>query len=186
MSLSRWPPNPVKVARQTFYTFLVIAVVGLIGGPLFVFRGIHANRRDLPSLQWPRTTGIMTQCDKEWYAGGHSVSHWIEATYTYAVNNQQYVGHNITLWDPTLHGTRDQTGNFAAAHPISSSVDVYYDPQNPGNAVLIPGADESGNRVSIYGGAIAFASALLSAFRLPAKYAAYKGQLELQKTEKSF
>lgn len=173
MSLSQWPPNQAMVARQTFFTLLIIALVGLTCGPLFFFKGIDANNRDRPSLQWPRTTGKMMLCYQIYHPGGrHSSSTYsIAATYAYVLDNHRYFGHQIALWSPDLQG---KTGNFVAMHPINSPVDVYYDPQNPENAVLIPGADEWNNRVFIDGGSVLFVLGIIMVFRLPSKFAAYK------------
>jgi len=113
------------------------------------------------------------QCDEIYHPGGRhsSGTYSITATYTYVINERRYIEHQITLWNPDLRG---RTGDFAARHRVPSPVDVYYDPQNPANAVLIPGADEWGNRVSIIYGGVLFAFGLLAALLLPSKFAKYK------------
>lgn len=166
MSLSQLRRNQAIPARQVFYTLLGGALIGLIGGPLSIFQGIDANNRERPSLQWPKTSGTMTQCDII-RTGGHP-GEKIAATYTYVVNNERYTGHQVTLY-----GYYDamKIDGFAYSHPASSAVDVYYDPQNPGNAVLVPGADESLNQFKIKCGYMVIALAVVIAFLLPARYA---------------
>jgi hypothetical protein len=167
--------------RGIFHSYLVLTLVGLIVGPLIIFKGIHANHRDRPSLEWPKVSGKIMQCDKMYHSGSRrsNGTYSIEATYTYTINHQHYVEHQITLWNPNL---MRKTGNFILLHPVSSPVDVYYDPQNPANAVLIPGADEAGNRFTIICGCILFACGMVSATMLRPAYAKYKVQRQQEKT----
>ncbi len=155
-------------------------LVGLIAGPLIIFYGIHASHRDRPSLQWPKISGKMMQCDLGYHRGTHSSYCYVTATYTYVANGTRYVQHQITLWNPDL--SRGDATAFVAAHPAPSAVDVYYDPQNPANAVLIPGADEAGNRFLIIDGSVLFALGIFLAFMLPGKFASYQAQKQQEKT----
>jgi hypothetical protein len=107
-------------------------------------------RRDRPSLHWPIVPGVMMQVELHHHPRLHD---YVQATYSYIVNGTRYVSHQIRLWNPDL--SRDYDAKpFAEAHPANSSIDVYYDPRNPENAVLIPGADESGCKALIRGGSI--------------------------------
>jgi hypothetical protein len=155
-------------------------LVGLIAGPLIIFYGIHANHRDRPSLQWPKVSGKMMQCDRGYHSGTHSSYYYVIATYTYVVNGTRYVQHQITLWSPDL--SRGDATAFVAAHPTPSAVDVYYDPQNPANAVLIPGANEAGNRFFMIDGSVLFALGIFLTFMLPRKFARYQTQKQQEKT----
>ena len=166
-------------ARQNFYMLLAIMFFGLIYGPRMFLQGINANNRGRASLQWPKTAGTMTQCDVIVLPGVHSSGYKIAATYTYVANGQQYTGHQVNLWG---RFEPKEIANFVANHPVSSSVDVYYDPQNTANAVLIPGADEAVNQYFIVGGSIAFAIAIFGIFQLPSKFVSYRAQMQKEKT----
>lgn len=175
--LSRKQGSP---ARQVFCLFIVLMLLGLVGGPLIIFDGIHSNQRDRPSLQWPEVSGKLMQCDLGYHSETHSSYHYITATYTYIVNGTRYVEHQIALWSPDLrHGNATA---FAAAHPVPSAVDVYYDPQNPADAVLIPGADEAGNRFFIIDGSVLVALGIIVALMLPRKFASYQAEKQPEKT----
>src|SRR5262249_8640841 len=152
----------------------MFVVIGL----LLALQAVHADHRDRPSLQWPKVSGKMMQCDKVYHSGRHGGSYGITATYTYLINDRRYVAHQIALWSPDLRG---KPGDFADKYPVSSTVDVYYDPQNPENAVLVPGPDEIGNRMSIRAGIASFVGGILLIFLLRPKLAEYKAQMESQK-----
>jgi hypothetical protein len=129
-----------KVLRRgrIFSLFLFAGGVGMI------LYGNASLRHDRSSLHWPTVPGVMQQV--EWhYRGFHTSYSYVQATYSYIVNGTRYVSHQIRLWNSDLRS--DLSGDvyakpFAEAHPANSSIDVYYDPRNPDNAVLIPGADE--------------------------------------------
>jgi hypothetical protein len=155
-------------------------LLGLVGGPLIIFDGVHSNQRDRPSLQWPEVSGKLMQCDLGYRSGTHSSYHYVTATYTYIVNGTRHVEHQIALWSPDL--SRGNATEFAAAHPAPSSVDVYYDPQNPANAVLIPGADDAGNRFLIIDGSVLIALGIIVVLMLPQKLARYQAEKKQEKT----
>jgi hypothetical protein len=94
----------------------------------------------------------MMQADLWERRGRHPSTH-LDATYTYSVNGRRYVSHQLSVWSHDL-SRAGKAREFANAHPVRSTVDVHYDPQNPSNAVLVPGADEFGDHVFVYGGIV--------------------------------
>ncbi len=173
-SSTRSPSTP----RQNYFAVLILMAMFVVIGPLLVLQGIHADHRDRPSLQWPKVSGKIMQCDRVYHPARHGGSYGITATYTYVLNDRRYVAHQIALWSPDLRG---KIGDFADKYPVSSTVNVYYDPKNPENAVLIPGPDETDNRMLIHAGAISFIGGILLIFLLRPKLAEYKAQMESQK-----
>ena len=139
----------------------------LLVGPAFVLHGVHDNERDRPSLQWPKVSGTIVQSTSTYHPGGRHYSSYYTAhiDYTYRVNSRFFAGSRIRLWDPDLKKAGDMAKSFVIAHPLHSAVDVYYEPAHPGNAVLIPGADEFGNRLFIWGGGILCVLVPWSVFR---------------------
>jgi len=131
----------------------ILLFCSLLIGPAFIWWGIYSNQRDRPSLQWPTVAGTIMQSDS-WYQGGKHSHYGVDVTYTYRVNGRHYMGHKVSLWNPHLHGSHDMVKAFVVTHPVHSSVDVHYDPQDPENSVLIPGADEVGNRASTWAGGL--------------------------------
>jgi hypothetical protein len=133
-------------------------------GPALIYSGVHRNHRDRPSANWPVTTGTVVQSEWQYHGGKHS---YYEAnfTYSYVVRGQRYLGHKIRLWNPRFQGDGNTVKGFVAGHHVGAQMDVHYDPQQPANAVLFPGADEFGNRLGIWCGSIIFALSTWLAFR---------------------
>jgi hypothetical protein len=165
------------------YHSLQILLWGLVlMGPALVASGLYADHRDRPSLQWPKAPGVVVQCEGTYHSRGKNSYYSADVTYTYVVNNQRHVGHQIALWAPDLHGDRGRTHEFVRAHPVKSPTEVYYDPQHPETAVLIPGPDEAGNRTFFWCGGIAFASALWLPFLMRKQLARMKANLQSAET----
>jgi hypothetical protein len=76
------------------------------------------------------------------YVPGRSSHDRADVTYNYSVNGTQNTSHQISLWSSDLSSYGGITRAFVANHTNGSPVNVYYDPEHPENAVLIPGADE--------------------------------------------
>jgi len=119
-----------------------------------------------------------------YYHSGRSSYHRVQATYTYIVSGTRHVSHQICLWSPDL----SRAGNaesFAKAHRAHTSVDVYYDPRNPDNSVLIPGADEFGGKLCTWAGGIMIGVSAFGLFRSRKEYAQLVAQCREEAAEKS-
>jgi hypothetical protein len=114
-----------------------------------------------PSLKWPTVPGVILECKYVYRSLTHSDYHSAEVLYHYAVDGKEYVSSQIRLSSRDLSGGSGNPGQFVDGHPAGTSVLVYYEPGNPQNSVLIPGADKILDRVLIFGGA---ATAALSVF----------------------
>jgi hypothetical protein len=126
----------------------------LLAGPILIFVGLRGNYRDRPSLQWPVTTGTVMQSESVYHSRKRSHYYDVDFTYSYMVDDRRYMGHKIKLYNPRFSGDRATVKNFVADYHVRAQVDVHYDPQYPENAVIFPGADESFNNFSIWGGSI--------------------------------
>ena len=159
----------------------IAAGFGLLLGPAIVLLGIHGNYRDRPSLQWPKVRGTMIQSESD-YHGGKNSYYDVSVTYRYFVGDDRYIGHQVSLWNPNLKGDGDRAKSFVAAHAVHSFVDVYYDPQHPEHAVIILGADESGNRFYMWDGSICFVVGLYAWIRSRKMLAKIAGDKRVAKT----
>ena len=128
-----------------------------------------------PSLQWPSVPGVVLHSDYSSLGGNlqqasfFALSHGshtsgAHVTYRYAVNGNSYVSSQIALWSSDLVGGTGRPYQFVQEHPVGTSVLVYYDPRDPQNAVLIPGADTFTDRLLMWSGAGAAALSLLAYF----------------------
>jgi hypothetical protein len=145
----------------------VLLWCSLLLGPAFILDGVLSNYRDRPSLQWPKVSGTVMQ--SEWvYHNANRVRYsyyFVRIAYAYHVNGGARVGNRVSLWNTNLRSDEYTAKNFAADHPVRSAVDVYYDPEHPESAVLVPGANEDGNRSAIQSGAVIFVLIVFSLFR---------------------
>ena len=108
----------------------------------------------------------------EWqYHGGKHSYYDVNFTYSYMVDDKRYLGHQIRLWDPRFQGAKATVKAFVMDNHRGAQVDVHYDPQQPANAVLFPGADEGRNKVSIWCGSIIFIMSVFLSFRVQPKLA---------------
>jgi hypothetical protein len=124
----------------------------LLLGPLIARNGILNNRRDRPSLQWPKVPGTVFRSEWE-YVGQHH-NRRVFVSYSYHVNGQHYVGTRVSLSDLYNRPMDGDVVGFVTSHPLHSTADVYYDPLHPENSVLEPGADEARNASLIWAGSI--------------------------------
>ncbi len=137
---------------RDYYTLLFLFLCAVLLGPWFTFYGLYADHRDRPSLQWPKVSGMLVQ-ERKRYSVGRTSDEMVNVSYTYAVNGHHYVGHHIPAWSTQWDAYEDDRSMaFANAHPVGSVVAVYYDPEQPDNAALLPGPDVAGNRFFMIGG----------------------------------
>ena len=131
---------------------------------LFVIpQGLISFKKGRETLLWPVVPGKMMQADVSHHSSRHSSYYLLQATYTYFVDGARHISHQICIWSPDL-ARAGTARSFAQAHPVYSAVDVHYDPQNPDNAVLIPGADEFRCKLYFWGGGILIPIALFGLF----------------------
>lgn len=118
---------------------MVVKILGVFALLLSLFYIWHRSvaRRDGPlSLTWPRTPGRITKSNivEAISHTGKPASESIR--YAYDVSDKSYSGQDVTLIDGAydLH-------TAAQRYQVGQTVEVYYDPENPFRAVLIPGTD---------------------------------------------
>lgn len=122
-----------KHSGRLIFGGLFILGAGLVLGSAFTWR------HRLQMFHWPTVPGTMTQAQVEW-RGSRYRGYWqTTASYTYQVGNKTYRGQRVTPW--TLQPVQVEVRDFIEEHPAGSTVDVYYNPRRPGDAVLIPGCD---------------------------------------------
>jgi len=125
------------------YVGLVLVVVGLaIGCP--------SLRRVEKTSRWPKVRGVMLGASYHEITGPpiRAWDTWITVNYQYEVNGQSYHGDAINAIKGGDHGElppevtgskKTDASDFVNRHGQGTGIDVYYDPNNPGDAVLFPG-----------------------------------------------
>lgn len=146
--LSSWLPVVIFIVVMVIVVLFVIVVTIFslvlslspfaIIGWLFAKKSKEATAANRASLSWVETMGRVVKSRVE-VSGGDYVSVMPRVVYEYEVNGQNYKSELIRAGDKFL---RIQTGGSRTAYdivdkyPEGSAVTVYYNPQNPSEAVL--------------------------------------------------
>ncbi len=120
---------------MSFEKTVGMASTALIGCGLLTY-GLYQKRRLQVSQGWPQVTGTITKADlvadTEPDAGGYFLS----VAYEYVVNGVLCTGSKIGFRRRSyIRKKRAQTE--LDRYRVNSGVPVYYDPENPADAVLV-------------------------------------------------
>ena len=119
--------------------FLILLFAGV--GGFLIYKSFRDRNKAEISQSWPSTPGQITEArvdrsrrtDSE---GDVDYSYAPAIEYTYQVGGQEYSGHNITFGFRKSSSSHAKAEAALARFPIGGQVTVYYDPNNPGEAVL--------------------------------------------------
>jgi hypothetical protein len=109
----------------------------LVGGGVFaVLFPLVSWLRARASRSWPRTGGRITEStlDRE-VRHGRSDSYMPRVRYEYTVGERTYGGSQLNFWG-SVGGSRAVAERTTARYPAGATVTVYYNPQDPSEAVL--------------------------------------------------
>ncbi len=162
--------SPSEARWRSLRAIRIIALGGFVFALFVIPYAANTLHRDRASLRWPTVPGLMRQCDVWERSSRHSYSVGLNAAYSYTVNGVRHISHQLCLWSPDLSHANSARA-FAQAHPVHSAVEVYYDPGNPANAVLVPGADELTGRIQMGAGIFVMPLAVFLFFRSRKEYA---------------
>ena len=101
-----------------------------------IFLGIlFSTRRKMAAVQgWPSTMGTVLMSTLEWRRSGNRGSAaYPVVQYSYQVNGQAYQGRKIA---PGMEVGGTGAGRVVERYPAGAQVMVFYDPNNPADAVL--------------------------------------------------
>jgi len=138
----------------------IMIVVGLslmLVGVIVTISGIVALIRANKTKNWPAADGQVNEAHIEERRTNYTVNHQRRTrltyepvvSYTYQVGGSTYTGHKIQ----EIPSSYDQgkAEGVAAGYPAGGAVKVYYDPQKPEKAVLVPGGGGGGIALIIGG-----------------------------------
>ena len=117
----------VGVATATFFTYRI-------------YQGFSSNR-------WPFVIGELESTDlremiyrgREVDGSADSASAWVvDFSYSYSVADRKYQGSRVTFSDG-INKTSRALRKLQEKYRGKSLVEVYYNPANPGQSVLVPG-----------------------------------------------
>ncbi|MFZ0449149.1 MAG: DUF3592 domain-containing protein [Desulfatiglandaceae bacterium] len=137
----------------------------VVAGIAFAFIGYTSYQRGMESKNWPVANGsvIQSKIEKRTETTGTGTSKrkvvksYAVVKYTYAVGNRDYQSSRITF------GQSKDAYKTVSRYPKGKNIQVYYDPENPAQAVLEPGGDKTMSIVFIGLGAILLVMGLITA-----------------------
>jgi hypothetical protein len=89
---------------------------------------------------WPTVTGTIIASVTFVEEGEYGKTTYPSVSYSYEVAGRIYEGDRIEWSGPLWTDNLQRLQRFGSAHPVGSRVTVYYDPDNPANALLEPKA----------------------------------------------
>ena len=143
-------------------------------GVLFILLGLvgygviqwAAGRIDA-TAKWPSVTGriVTSEVDRGMSRTGRTWRYGDIANirYAYTVNGQRYECEQLRMF-PMLHSSDGTPSELVARYPAGTSVTVYYDPANPGDALLTPGVAADARKLK--GGPLGFLAPVIGVIGL--------------------
>lgn len=102
----------------------------IIGGGLFVY-GLYLRSKLSACQRWPQATGTVTRSDLDTDDGIR-----ISVIYDYVVNGAGYRSSCVQFGTPTTYLLKSSAEAVLGRYPVDSHLTVYYNPENPAEAVL--------------------------------------------------
>ncbi len=144
-------------SKASLFGALVLGVVFFGLGAIFVAVGIGGYRDGQATESWPTTNGRVISADVQESIETRrdmndrrrtEYTYRASVQYEYTVGERTYLGHRIKADD--YSGGADRAYRIVNRYLAGSDVTVFYNPDDPGQAVLETGADTMG--VYLFGG----------------------------------
>ncbi|OJT19457.1 hypothetical protein BO221_34280 [Archangium sp. Cb G35] len=120
------------------YRVMLLLILPLVMAPVLVLDGwiLHTLARQSLSAFHPSASGTITHSE----VVRDEDSYGFEARYAYEVGGRAYEGSRYRhgAWSSSNRG---RVEDLARRFPVGASVPVFYDPESPGDGVLITGVD---------------------------------------------
>lgn len=170
------------VAGRVLYTgngvplfAFVLPAAAILVAVLGIMSFVRAQRLAGASTRWPSIIGTVTKSDvveeqiDDDSSDNDSIRrkirrYQIDLRYAYRVGQRDYVGtSDVWGWTP-IYGLREQAETTASRYKPGEQVTVYYDPEQPGNAVLEPNNRQGSYAPLIFSAIFAVAGAAMLMF----------------------
>ncbi len=119
---------------------ILFILIGVFSGLFFLARAIRA----MNSRHWPRTSGELDahglrRVAMHFRPRDRFSALQFDFAYRYRVDGKTYTGRRVTFSDSTIR-TRKALDRILDDYRHTKHIIVYYNPKNPAESVLIPGA----------------------------------------------
>jgi hypothetical protein len=139
------PVTPSKTTIKTQKSLMFIAIAMIAGGIFLIVWGSNELKGAYQSRSWPSTQGKITssyikkQVNKKSSTNRTTTSFSAKVHYRYMVGGKTYSGDMICFGGTYSGGKRSLAKKVADSYPKGKKVTVYYNPENPKEAVLKTG-----------------------------------------------
>ena len=126
-----------------------LPILALLGAVFGVVAFVRGRRLASASARWPTAAGIVTNSgvieeaiedkrndDKSFIH--KTYRYQVDLRYAYQIGKRDFVGTSASWGWTAVYGLRELAEKAASQYRQGQSVTVYYDPEQPGNAVLEP------------------------------------------------
>lgn len=133
---------------------LIVGSLLLVGGFFLTYRiGKPIRDKAAASVAWPATEGRITasRVERVKQGGDGKATYTADITYEYSLDGQTFEGDRVWFGDD--YSASDASAFRAAVgrYPVGKAVKVHYDPAEPAESVLEPGATWSGSALYFIG-----------------------------------
>lgn len=122
---------------------LIVGIAFIVGAWLtYTNFSVPMTEEAEASESWPTSIGTIINSEVNQSVDDGTTMYSAEINYQFNVENKSYVGNKISLASGgTSTSSLREIKKDLQKYPIGKEVTVYYDPELPNNAVLIPGAN---------------------------------------------
>jgi len=118
----------------------IVVVPFLIVALVFFFIWRRNNQQAQASLNWPSTIGTIgassVQARTSRTSSGRSTAFYPEVLYQYEVDGRKYLGQRIAFGSQVGYSDSNRAHAIVDRYVPGNQIRVYYNPNNPGDAVL--------------------------------------------------
>jgi hypothetical protein len=127
----------------TGITMIIMIVPFILIALLFVWLAMRGRKSANQTKNWPTASGRILSADIQMHRDSDGSTPHPVITYSYRVMGKDYVGTRITRTNMSIGGSL-YTPRVLERYPVDKRVDVFYNPDNPQEAVLEQGSPASG------------------------------------------
>jgi hypothetical protein len=136
--------GPRRLQREDIERLLSsrLALWVLAGTAVLAALALPRFYREQGSAEWPSTEGVVTESYLRVGYLKHMKGWAPEVRCRYRVGSREFTGHQITFHVSEHLWAQDVAASVIARYPEGKAVTVYYEPADPGFALLEPGIKE--------------------------------------------
>lgn len=121
-----------------------IALVGLLFmgiGLVIFYLATGERKKAIQSQGWPQVSGEVTHSAAQAHDDEGHLTYYSKIVYRYTVDEQSYSSDRVQF-GARSGASQKFAQRWSEKYPAGTSVQVYYDPSNPAEAILEPGSKQ--------------------------------------------